>query len=98
MTTATPVIDPAAKAAGRRAARETAATELLDTLRDREGDVLVELARGRSNAEMLFIGTATVKSHGSNVLTKLGWRDRSQAVVFADESGLVTPGRRDPNR
>lgn len=77
-------------------ATDTASTRLLDTLTDREREVLTQLARGATNAEIsdtLFIGAATVKSHVSNVLTKLALRDRAQAVVFAYESGLVTPGR-----
>ncbi len=65
---------------------------------DREREVLVELAKGSTNAEIsdaLYIGAATVKSHVSSILTKLGLRDRAQAVVFAYESGLVTPGDHD---
>ncbi len=68
---------------------------LLEHLTEREHDVLLQLATGATNAEIaeaLYIGAATVKSHVSNVLTKLGVRDRAQAVVFAYESGLVTPG------
>ncbi|MFD5825090.1 response regulator [Lentzea sp. NPDC060358] len=64
-------------------------------LTDREFEVLVELAKGASNAEIaaaLFLGETTVKTHVSRVLTKLGLRDRTHAVVFAYEQGIVTPG------
>ncbi len=61
-------------------------------LTEREVEVLRLVARGMTNAEIgdaLFDGEATVQTHVSNVLTKLGVRDRVQAVVFAYESGLV---------
>ena len=69
------------------------ALPLMDQGKSREevqqatGQILVD-----EISDTLYIGAATVKRHVSNVLTKLGLRDRAQAIVFAYESGLITPG------
>ena len=70
-------------------------TSRLAELTPREHEVLVLLAAGATNAEIateLFLGETTVKTHVSRVLTKLGARDRTQAVVLAYELGVVRPG------
>ena len=79
-------------------AHDTRVSSRLERLTSREREVLATIARGLNNTEIsetLFIGAATVKSHVSSILTKLGLRDRAQAVVFAYESGLAEPGDHD---
>ncbi|HET9722520.1 MAG TPA: response regulator transcription factor [Actinomycetota bacterium] len=78
--------------------RSAPAPAELETLTDREREVLVHIAHGLTNheiAERLFLSMATVKTHVNRVFAKLGLRDRAQAVVLAYETGIVLPGERE---
>jgi DNA-binding NarL/FixJ family response regulator len=86
--------------AGTRPVAPSSAAQL-NMLTSRKMDVLRQVARGMSNAEIaacLFIAETTVKTHVARLLMKLGLRDRLQAVIFAYESGLIPRSGQPPAR
>jgi DNA-binding NarL/FixJ family response regulator len=77
-----------------------AASRAVAELTGREREVLAEVARGRSNAEIaeaLVVSQHTVKTHVARILMKLGLRDRVQLVVFAYETGFVVRSTQPPS-
>ena len=79
----------------REAGAADASTDDVAELTPREREVVLLVAKGLSNVEVgeqLFLSEATVKTHLTSILRKLGLRDRTQLVVLAYERGLVTPG------
>jgi DNA-binding NarL/FixJ family response regulator len=85
-----PELEPSTHSSG--AGSGAAAGLLVDDLTEREYEILKCVARGESNREIgeaLYITEGTVKNHVSNILSKLGLRDRTQAALWAREHGLV---------
>ncbi|MFI7639197.1 response regulator [Nonomuraea sp. NPDC049400] len=78
-----------------RATRTSPVPTKLGGLTEREREILVLIARGRSNTEIaaeLSVSPSTVKNHVTSLFAKIGARDRAQAVIVAYEAGLIRPG------
>ena len=89
-----PKVAPRVLLAARGSRRGSGEERRVDELTDREHDVLRHMARGATNteiAEALIVGEATVKTHVGAIFSKLGVRDRSAAIVFAYDHGIVGP-------
>lgn len=89
------LLDEFARRPPQQAAGQDQVPDRFAELTDREVDVLREVVSGASNSEIadrLYISETTVKTHVNHILTKLGVRDRIQAVVLAYDYGLVEPG------
>jgi DNA-binding NarL/FixJ family response regulator len=81
----------------RRPPPGTRSSPELESLTNRELEVLRHIACGRSNAEiarLLYVADETIKTHASRIFMKLGVRDRTQAVILAYEQGIVEPAAR----
>lgn len=82
---------------GAQAATRAASQEIIDSLTEREREILINVASGLSNeqiADKLFISPATVKTHLARIMSKTDAHDRAQLVIFAYENGMVTVGEK----
>lgn len=87
----------ACSSGGAQAATRAASQEIIDSLTEREREILINVASGLSNeqiADKLFISPATVKTHLARIMSKTDAHDRAQLVIFAYENGMVTVGEK----